>query len=351
MPAYRILIIMEQHDEDHYLRELLTMAGYEVLMAFNGKSGIAMAQAEQPDAILCEVFMPEMDGFSVLVVLSKQAETATIPFVFFAHTYHKADIRKGMELGADDYLSRPFSDVQLLNALAVRIRKRENQLDYFKNTYRIDQNKPLYQQGKLALELLKDQSIQRKIKKKQILFYEGDKVIGIYYVRKGAIKVTKIAQDGRELTVRIHSTGDYIGLHNLYNEHTHTDNAEAMSDCEISILPIQEFEKLIEHHPEMASKFIHLLSQESSKTEEHLIRIAYDSVRKRIANSLISYFKTYCPHGESIHLSRNELANISGTTPETVSRTLTDFEQEGLIRKDQNRIVIINAEKLHYLKN
>ena len=196
-----------------------------------------------------------------------------------------------------------------------------------------------------------EKSKLRKIKKKQVLFYEGDKVIGIYYVHKGAIKITKIAQDGRELTVRIHSAGDYIGLHNLYAGQTHTDNAEAMSDCEISILSLQEFESLIEHHPEIAAKFIKILSQESNQIEEHIIRIAYDSVRKRIANSLINYFKTYCPDGQSIHVSRNELANISGTSPETVSRTLTDFENEGLIRKEQNRIVIVQPQKLSNLRN
>ena len=347
----RILIIMEHRENRHYLTELLKIAGYDVVWANSGTEGVQMVTSSHPDIILCEVNMQELDGFGVIYELSHNAVTATIPFVFFTNKFQKTSLRKGMELGADDYLFRPFDDVQLLNAIAIRLKKHETQRDFFKSQLPEPTESPLCVQGKLALDLMRDQSQFRKIKKKQILFYEGDKAIGIYFVHKGAIKITKIAQDGRELTVRIHSAGDYIGLNNLFSGQSHTDNAEAMSDCEISILPLHEFESLIEHYPDMAGKFIKLMSHESSQNEENLIRIAYDSVRKRIANSLINYFNTYCPEGQSIHLSRNELANISGTTPETVSRTLTDFENEGLIRKEQNRIIIIQIQKLSNLKN
>ncbi|MFM2230935.1 MAG: hypothetical protein RL607_2193 [Bacteroidota bacterium] len=347
----RILIIMEHPNNRNYLVQLLSEAGYEVMEAKSGPEGIQMANTYQLDSILCEVLMSKTDGFDVLNELSKNTGTATIPFVFFTNNFHKKSHRKGMEMGADDFLYSPFDDVQLLNAIAIRIKKHEAQLEYFKSQFPEKLAAPIFFHGKMALESLRDESLIRKIKKKQILFYEGDKVIGIYYVHRGAIKITKIAQDGRELTVRIHSAGDYIGLHNLFTGQNQTDNAEAMSDCEISILPLHEFENLIEHHPDIASKFIKLLSNESSQTEEHLIRIAYDSVRKRIANSLINYFKTHCPEGQSIHLSRNELANISGTTPETVSRTLTEFEHEGLIRKEQNRILIVEEKRLNHLKN
>lgn len=347
----RILIIIENRENRQYLNDLLSIASYNVIDAKSGIEGIQMATSAQPDIILCDLLMKETDGYEVLVALSQNAITSTIPFVFLSDELKKTYFRKGMEMGADDFICRPFDDAQLLNAIATRLKKHEIQLEYFKSQQPNHSATPNFFQGKVALDLMREQSQIRKIKKKQVLFYEGDKVIGIYYIHKGAIKITKIAQDGRELTVRIHSAGDYIGLHRLYTEQNHSDNAEAMSDCEISILPLHEFESLIEHHPEIAAKFIKILSQESNQIEDHLIRIAYDSVRKRIANSLISYFKTYCAEGQSIHLSRNELANISGTTPETVSRTLTDFENEGLIRKELSRIVIVQPQKLSNLKN
>jgi CRP-like cAMP-binding protein len=79
--------------------------------------------------------------------------------------------------------------------------------------------------------------------------------------------------------------------------------------------------------------------------------MAYSSVRKRIAEFLLNYHKQNCANGESINLTRYEIANLSGTAPETVSRTLTDFENEGLIDKNRNELVLLNPQKLSSLRN
>src|SRR5690606_18791830 len=103
--------------------EILSLANYDVITAENGKIGVELAQKENPDLIICDIMMPELDGFGVLHILSKKPETARIPFIFLTAKAEKTDIRKGMNLGADDYLTKPFDDTDLMNAIEARFRK------------------------------------------------------------------------------------------------------------------------------------------------------------------------------------------------------------------------------------
>ncbi len=105
--------------------EILSLASYEVITAVNGKEGAEAAQKVLPDLIVCDIMMPELDGYGVLHILSKRPETASIPFIFLTAKAEKQDMRKGMNLGADDYLTKPFDDTELLNAIEVRLKKHE----------------------------------------------------------------------------------------------------------------------------------------------------------------------------------------------------------------------------------
>ena len=119
----KILLIEDNPDVRENTFEILELAGYEVKTAANGKIGVDLAQKERPDLIVCDIMMPELDGYGVLHILSKKSETANIPFIFLTAKTEKADIRKGMNLGADDYLTKPFDDTDLLNAIEARLRK------------------------------------------------------------------------------------------------------------------------------------------------------------------------------------------------------------------------------------
>ena len=100
----RILLIEDNPEVSENTREIMELAGYEVVSAPNGKIGVELAQHENPDLIICDIMMPELDGYGVLHILSKKPETSTIPFIFLTAKTEKTDIRKGMNLGADDYL-------------------------------------------------------------------------------------------------------------------------------------------------------------------------------------------------------------------------------------------------------
>ena len=105
--------------------QLLESHSYRVIVAENGRFGVQMALSEIPDLILCDVQMPELDGYDVLRTLRQNSLAATIPFIFLTAQSGKTDFRRGMELGADDYLTKPFTKAELLGAIASRVSKRQ----------------------------------------------------------------------------------------------------------------------------------------------------------------------------------------------------------------------------------
>lgn len=120
-----ILVIEDDELIREILVQLLESHNFRMLMAEDGYLGVQVAIAELPDLILCDVQMPGIDGYEVLQILRQNLQTATIPFIFLTAQDGRADIRRGMELGADDYLIKPFTVEELLAAIASRLSKRE----------------------------------------------------------------------------------------------------------------------------------------------------------------------------------------------------------------------------------
>lgn len=120
----KILVIEDELEVRENILEILKAEKFEVIEAENGFAGTRLAIAKQPDLIICDVMMPQLDGYGVLRVLRQNQNTATIPFIFLTAKSEKADWRLGMELGADDYLIKPFSTQELLAAIAARLQGR-----------------------------------------------------------------------------------------------------------------------------------------------------------------------------------------------------------------------------------
>ena len=124
----KILIIEDNPEILDNISEILELDGYEILKAQNGKQGVEAAIANVPDLIICDIMMPVMDGYAVLHMLQKNEKLQNIPFIFLSAKNERTDIRKGMQLGADDYISKPFEPTDLLNVIAVRLKKSEMEL-------------------------------------------------------------------------------------------------------------------------------------------------------------------------------------------------------------------------------
>lgn len=126
-----ILVIEDQPDMRESIATILGMEGYEVLEAADGKSGILWAREEKPDLILCDVMMPEMDGHAVLNQLRHERAIAGTPFIFLTARGEKQDLRDGMNLGADDYLTKPVAADDLLRAISARLQRETRRASSF----------------------------------------------------------------------------------------------------------------------------------------------------------------------------------------------------------------------------
>ncbi|PRD45590.1 response regulator [Sphingobacterium haloxyli] len=352
-----ILIIEDNFEIREGTAEILSLTGeYKVLTAVNGKEGVDMAVRCRPDLILCDIMMPELDGYGVLYMLNKNESTMDIPFIFLTAKSERADIRKAMEMGADDYLSKPFDDIELLNAIEGRFRKREKRMTSQlvidaakKANLRLSEDEQNY----LLQDLVKEARV-KVLKKKQHIYEEGDTPHFIFYLRQGKIRSFLLYQDGRELSTAIHTADSFLGYEALLLNEQYNDNAEALEDCEVALIPKDRFFELLYNKPAIASKFITLLSGNIREKEEQMLGFAYDTVRKRVANALVHVAEksasTSGDHEIIIRISRDDLAALAGTASETISRMLADFKDEKLITKMGNAIVIPSVAKLKTIR-
>lgn len=319
------------------------------MTADNGKMGVEKALQEPPDLILCDVMMPELDGFGVLHILSKQAKTSDVPFIFLTAKAEKDDFRKGMSLGADDYITKPFDDVQLLQTIETRLIKSErlrqasaNQtatgFEHFINEARAVE----------AIQSLSENREVRHYRKKDFVFQEGETPRWLFVLEKGAVKVSKTNDDGRELIVRIASPGEFIGYMALLRESQYPENAVALEDSVLRLVPREDFFSLVFGNRDVNARFIKLLANHVVEQEEQLISLAYNSVRRRVATTIAHLHEQGF---KEIHMLREDLAAMAGTAKETVIRTLTDFKSEGLIDIHEGVITILKPDKLARMPN
>lgn len=123
----RILIIEDEPEMRRNITTLLRFKAYQPIAAENGRVGVEVARRERPDLILCDVTMPELDGYAVLQALRADVQLALIPFIFLTAKGEKEDLRSGMNLGADDYLTKPVGNDDLVRAIEIRLQRAAQQ--------------------------------------------------------------------------------------------------------------------------------------------------------------------------------------------------------------------------------
>lgn len=349
-----ILLIEDSDEIRENTAEILELAGYKVLTAANGKIGVELAQQHHPDLIICDIMMPVLDGYGVLHLLNKHSELASIPFIFLTAKSERGDFRKGMEMGADDYITKPFDDIELLNAIESRLRKASIlKKDYEANADGLKMMINDFNGKDVLQNLVLDKTIDY-YKKKQTIYSEGNLPRRLFYLQKGKVKTYKTNDNGRDLTVGLYSTGDFFGYTAILEESNYKETAETIEESEVLIIAREEFDSIIKSNSNTALKFIKLLAKNVVEKEEQLLSLAYNSLRKKVAESLLTLQNKYKNETEevfSIHISREDLANIAGTATESLIRTLSDFKTENLIEIKDGKIFITNEKKLANLIN
>ncbi len=124
----RILIIEDEPQVRANIATILEMEGYTPVTATNGTEGITRAREQAPDLVLCDITMPEIDGYTVLATLRTDPALTNVPFIFLTAKTARADVRLGMNLGADDYLTKPFLAPELLSAIEARLKRATSQV-------------------------------------------------------------------------------------------------------------------------------------------------------------------------------------------------------------------------------
>jgi len=341
----KILLIEDNLEVRENTCEILELAGYQVYTAPNGKVGVELAQKERPDLIICDIMMPELDGYGVLHILSKKIETATIPFIFLTAKTEKSDIRKGMNLGADDYLTKPFDDTDLLKAVETRLQKTSMQQMRYEST--AEGLEQFITDARKALDmkdLCKDKKV-KAIKKKSEIFAEGDTPLNVFFVKSGSVKVFKSHPDGKELITNIYNSNDFFGFESILENINYNESAIALQDSEIIIIPKYDFSLMLQSHPDVAQGFVSLLCKKVAEKEKQLLNLAYNSVRQRTAEALLKV-QQLKDNAENIQISRDDLAKMVGTASESVIRVLSEFKDEKLIEIDGGKIKITQPAKL-----
>ena len=284
---HSILVIDDNTDIRENTAEILSLAGYKTFTAENGKKGVEVAIKEKPSIIICDIMMPELDGYGVLHLLKKNPETENIPFIFLTAKTERVDFRKGMEMGADDYITKPFDDLELLKAIEIRLRK----LDILQSKYSAGEQganefmKELKGSGLLNMKLENYDSDE--ISKKQTLYNESKRPKYLYYLKKGKIKTYKVHDDGKEYITNLYSEGDFIGYIALLESRSYDDTAEVLEEAEVIMVPSDEFLAAVYNDMAIAGKFIRLIANDVKEKEERLLHLAYDSLRKRVAKALV----------------------------------------------------------------
>ena len=344
----KLLVIEDNEEVRENLVEILDLAGYETSAAENGKAGLRLAEQELPDLILCDVMMPELDGFGVLKIKNNNPKINHIPLIFLTAKAENEDVRKGMGLGAEDYITKPFDDTQLLEAIEIRLKKATQntalaQVDADSHQF--------YSPAKAneGFQTLLGDCETRKFQPKDVVYEEGQIARWLFYVVVGQIKLYQMNEYGKELITQIIKPGEVFGYYPLINESTYTNFAAVTTDSSLQLIPKKAFKELLFKHRDFTAQFIQGMARRGAQTEMVMLELAYSSVRKKVANALVAFAdKSTITAREKIyiHVSRDDLAAMAGTAKETLIRTLSDFKIENLIEIDAKSILILKLDDL-----
>lgn len=341
----KVLIIEDDEVLRENISELLEIAGYSVLSAENGRAGIEMAIKNSPDIILCDIIMPELNGYEVLEKLNKRKVTNRIPFIFLTAKSDQREIRRGMNLGADDYITKPFLEEDLLKSI-------ESRLSRFKLVKELKDQKPLspHEDTMHTLYDLKNYIIQHgtflKFEKKQLLFSEGEKCNHTFLLNKGVVKTHIMDEWGKELIIDIFQKGQLLG-YSFFTSSRYEETATTMEGGSAYKFSNVQLRDILVRNPVLTLELAELLSDNCSALKSHLLETAYSGVLRKTTHTIVQIAKKMkIKTGDSITISRCDMARVAGISTESFIRSIAILKQDHLIGLSGKKLKILDLEKL-----
>lgn len=335
----KILIIEDNDDIRENTSEILSLAGYDTHTAPNGKAGIEAALQFLPDLIICDIMMPGLDGYGVLHIAQQRNELMHIPFVFLTAKSEKEDVRTGMMLGADDYITKPFEERDLLKVIEVRLKKHSQQ--------QVAIQQPISRAADL-LDLKAFEPTLRWYKKGEMIYHEGDAPQYFYKIKKGGVRRLSYNSDGKEMTLELVGKDEFFGLIQLFTDSPRKDSVEALEESEVCVYPKAHFKAWIEKDTPKAFAFFQALLEELSTKERRLMHIAFDTVRKRVASALLLYYHKFkdIQTQQGLHIPREIIATMAATSTESTIRVISEFKSNKWMEINGSYIKFLNISEL-----
>lgn len=347
MSKQRLLIIEDNEEVRENLAEILELYGYATSEAANGLEGVKACIENPPDLILCDVMMPELDGFGVLNLLAENERTAGIPFVFITARTETEDIRRGMNLGADDYITKPFYKDELLQVIRTRLKKAAGRT---KSAPAAPPQMHLSDpdRGFATLEqAFAEQGREKAFSQGQVMVREGEFPHNVYRVVSGNVHLSRSHEYGRDYIIADLGPGEIFGIPLVLENTPYHYAAKTMNEVVCQLLPAKNLLDLINSDRSVTEAVMRLLAGRVMEHSERLVHQAYDSVRRRTALVVCDLHEKY--NGQPISLSREELAQMVGSTKESVIRALSDFKRDDLLATDGKHIVVHDVKGLRSL--
>lgn len=325
-------------------KELLELSGYHTTTCHDGKSGLKKAFQLVPDLIISDIMMPELDGYEVYEALQQNRKTSTIPFIFLSAKSNPSDVRKGMNLGADDYITKPFSEEDLILAVEKRLQKRAQMLQQ-------EKKEPRKVGSELQLEELREffrsNGEQLEADKNEDIFLEGRNSSNIYLLEYGLVKTYKLDEWGKELVTGIFRKGNFLGFYSFKLPSSYPENASALEKSTLFRISHEEFVHLLEQNHELTLEYAEMLSHNLDVLKGHLLEMAYGSVLKKTASTLLEFAtKENLNEQQVLKVSRSDMASMAGISTESFIRSLSFLKADGIIDIIGRNIKITNLQKL-----
>lgn len=344
-----ILAISNNNDILSSIVDILKLADYNVWEADNGKDGIIKARNLHPDLIVCALDSDIIDGYVVLKIIREHEALSFIPFIFVTEDDTPRNVRMGMNLGADDYITKPFSPSELLSALECRLKKAFKQQKYHIGHVATGVNESENSILPFSMSSFIGNRNSRYFRDRQKIYEEGELPLNLYFIIKGRVKTFKSVEYRREFITGLQGEGDFLGHIALLNGGNYNESAEAIGDVILAIIPVSNFEEIISVSSHARRYFIQLLVRNLEKKEAQLLSIAFDSLRKRIADVLLDLNKVF--NYDGIKFSRSNLAALVGVPKESFVRMLSEMRDERIVEIRDGIIYIIDNDKLLALQN
>lgn len=331
-------------------KEMLEFFNFKVLTATNGKMGVDLALKYAPDIILCDIVMPVWDGYKVLEVLKEKKVINHTPFIFVSANTDRNDVREGMNLGADDYLIKPFEENDLIYTIKSRLAK----YSILKENRAVLGQKPQNETVNNLAELkdyieLNGESFE--FKRKGIIYREAENANYIYLLQEGIVKNFKMDEYGKELITGLHKKGDLLGFYSFGTSSLYAETSTALEDGKAFRILSQEFRNLLKLNPGLTIELADLISENLTTLRKHLLDTAYGSVLKKTSYTILKFAENIQEKPEdSINISRNDLACVAGISTESLIRSLSQLKKENLIDIEGRNIKILNLKKLHSIR-